>query len=243
MPAPGELEQILGYKFSTSELLTRALTHRSWASDSAPGTRENADNEQFEFLGDSILGFTVSEALVLRNPASREGLLSQLKAHLVSSSHLHMCAVRLALGDHLVLGKGEERNGGRSRKTLLANAMEAIIAAIYLDGGIEPARRFVQEHVLSFLDSTDNAEVVGLLNHKSVLQEHAQSLGLPSPQYSIVATSGPEHAKNFTIEVRIGDQFASRATGSSKKVASQQAAQLLIGRLKDASATESPERS
>ena len=185
----------------------------------------------------------MSEALVVRNPNAREGLLSQLKAHLVSSSHLHTCALRLALGDHLVLGKGEERNGGRGRKTLLANAMEAIIAAIYLDGGMEPARRFVEEHVLSFLDGTDNAEVVGLLNHKSVLQEQAQSLGLPSPQYSIVATSGPEHAKNFTIEARIGDRLATRATGSSKKVASQQAAQLLIGRLKEATATESLEHS
>ncbi len=238
MPALEDLEAILGYQFSRKEFLTRALTHRSWASDHPPGTPENADNEQLEFLGDSILGFAVSEALVLRNPEAREGLLSQLKAHLVSSSHLHLCALGLKIGDHLILGRGEERNGGRGRKTLLANAMEAIIAAVYLDGGMESARRLVEEHVLNFLDSTGNAGVVGLLNHKSVLQEHAQSLGLPTPQYAIVATSGPEHAKDFTIEARIGDQLASRATGSSKKLASQRAAELLIGRLKTSEITD-----
>ncbi len=225
------LEQKLGYHFHNHEVLLRALTHRSWPSEHGSALPEDSDNEQLEFLGDSVLGFIASESLVARHPSLREGQLSQWKAHLVSATHLHTCALELGLGEHLRLGKGEERNGGRERKTLLSNALEAVIAAIYLDGGIEVARSFIEEHILSVLESPEDVESIGRLNHKSVLQERTQALGLPVPRYSTVETSGPEHAKTFTVEARIGDQLASRATGSSKKSASQLAAQLLLEKL------------
>jgi ribonuclease III len=222
------LEEKLGYQFQNGELLTRALTHRSWLSEHGSPAPEIKDNEQLEFLGDSILGFVVSESLVLRNPFLREGDLSQWKAHLVSASHLHQCALNLGFGAHLLLGKGEESNGGRERKTLLANAFEAVIAAVHLDGGIQAARAFIERHVLRASEHPDAMKQIGLFNSKTVLQEQAQALGMPAPQYQVIETSGPEHAKVFTVEVRMGDRLISRATGSSKKGASQHAAQLLI---------------
>lgn len=225
------LEEKLGYRFRDRELLVQALTHRSWLAERGSAPPENGDNEQLEFLGDSVLGFIVSEALVLRHASAREGQLSQWKAQLVSSAHLHRCACALELGQYLLLGKGEERSGGRERKTLLANALEAIIAAIHLDGGIDQARDFIEEHVLRDLDKGASVYSVGLLNHKGLLHERAQALGLPAPQYTTIETSGPDHAKVFTVEVRIGDKFASRASGSSKKAASQQAAEMMIGQL------------
>jgi ribonuclease III len=223
------LEEKLGYSFNDKQLLFRSLTHRSCASERpAP---HNFDNEQFEFLGDSILGFVVSEALVLRNPLASEGQLSQWKSHLVSAAYLYRCALGIGLGDHLLLGKGEERNGGRERRTLLANAFEAVMAAMHLDGGIDAARRFIQRCVLIELHELDDGSIERL-NHKSVLQERTQALGLPIPRYSTVATSGPEHAKVFTVEARVGERLTGRATGSSKKAASQAAAEMLISKLK-----------
>src|SRR5690348_15912498 len=147
------LEEKLGYHFRNQELLVRALTHRSWLSERAYPLQENSDNEQLEFLGDSILGFVVSESLVARHPSLQEGQLSQWKADLVSATPLHHCAAKLGLGDHLLLGKGEERNGGRQRKTLLANALEAVIAAVHMDGGIDAARDLIQRHMLGALEN------------------------------------------------------------------------------------------
>jgi len=231
-PPVEALEQKLEYRFRDHELLVRALTHRSWLSEKVAAVPPlNNDNELLEFLGDSILGFIASESLLRRHPLAREGQLSQWKAHLVSSTHLHECALALDLGAYLLLGKGEERNGGRGRKTLLGNALEALIAAMYLDGGIEVARRFIEQHVLGMLENPDDINSLALLNHKSVLQERIQALGLPVPRYSTVETSGPEHAKVFTVEARIGSRLISRACGSSKKAASQQAAELLIKQL------------
>ena len=236
-PPIERLEERLGYQFRNRELLFRALTHRSCASEFPPD--ECADNEQFEFLGDAVLGFVVSEALVSRYPAALEGELSQWKSHLVSATYLHRCALSIELGDYLRLGKGEERNGGRARKTVLANAFEAIIAAIHLDGGIAAASAFVKAKVLVEIDQMADG-AIELLNHKSVLQERTQAMGLPMPRYFTVATAGPEHAKVFTVEARVGDLLTERATGSSKKAASQHAAEILIGRLQtlDGSLTE-----
>jgi len=223
------LEARLGYRFRESHLLVRALTHRSRCSE-LPTLADNSDNEQLEFLGDSVLGFVASEALVVRHPGAREGRLSQLKSHLVSSTHLHRCALELGLGEYLLLGRGEERSGGRERKALLADSLEAVIAAIYLDGGIEAARTFIRMHVLTLLEDPEHIDSIGQLNYKSALQERALALGLPIPRYSTAATTGPEHAKIFTIEAKVGDQHA-RGTGSSKKSASQKAAQLLLEKL------------
>jgi len=225
------LERTLGHHFKDRELLLRALTHRSWLSERGSPLPENSDNEQLEFLGDSVLGFIVSETLVFRHAAAREGQLSQWKAQLVSSAHLYRCALALDLGQYLRLGKGEERNGGRERKTVLANALEAVLAALHLDGGIEVARRFTLQHILQVLDSGDTIDSIGLLNYKGILHERAQALGLPIPEYTTVETSGPDHAKVFTVEARIGDRLASRATGTSKKAASQQAAEMLMAQL------------
>ncbi len=221
------LEDKLGYQFANNELLIRALTHRSSLSDKTGKMPDAADNEQMEFLGDSVLGFIVSEALFRRFPNAREGQLSQWKSHLVSAAYLYTQAVVLGLGDYLLLGKGEERNGGRNRPTLLANAFEAVIAAMHLDGGTEPARRFIARTVLSGLDHLDD-EHVELLNHKSVLQERTQAMGLPVPRYMTISSTGPQHAKIFTVEARVGDGLTARAEGSSKKLASQRAAEVML---------------
>jgi len=230
------LEERIGYKFNDRRLLQRALTHRSWNAEQGCFLANSGDNEQLEFLGDSILGFVVSEALVRRYPMSSEGRLSQLKAHLVSASHLHSCALEIELGNFLRLGKGEEQSGGRARKTLLANAFEALIAAMHLDGGLTVASSFIQDAVLGRLAEIDELGAIALLNYKSLVQERAQALGLAFPRYLIVGTSGPEHAKLFTIEAKIGDTLSSRATASSKKAASQQAAESLYALLTEKAA-------
>jgi ribonuclease-3 len=228
-PPIERLEENLGYRFKDRELLFRALTHRSCAAEYPPDECE--DNEQFEFLGDSILGFVVAEALFRRYPKSREGDLSQWKSHLVSAAYLYHRAAAINLGDFLRLGKGEERNGGRERPTVLANAFEAIIAAMHLDGGVGVVAEFIATNVLRDIDQISDGSIE-LLNHKSVLQERTQAMGLPMPRYATVGTDGPEHAKVFTVEARVGDMLSERATGSSKKAASQHAAAILIGRLK-----------
>ena len=234
MQEPAEaLEEKLGYCFNNRQLFLRALTHRSWLAEQGSPMPEEGDNEQLEFLGDSILGFVVSETLYLRFPLVREGRLSQLKAHLVSASHLYNCALTLDLGAYLQLGRGEERNGGRERKTLLANALEALIAAMYLDGGMVQARRFIQKAVLGSVERLAELGPTALLNYKNLLQERAQGLGFPFPRYSTIGTSGPDHARSFTIEVRLGDSLSARATASSKKAASQQAAKNLYQSLEE----------
>jgi ribonuclease-3 len=231
---PEPLEASLGYRFASRELLARAFTHRSSAHEknaisSVDDSSSIGDNEQLEFLGDSILGFVVSDALLAAHPDYPEGRLSKLKAQLVSASHLHAVASRLRLGEYLLLGRGEELSGGREKKALLANAVEALIAALYLDGGIEPARRFVLQHVVG--ESEPAAEEALAADYKSALQELAQSLKLPQPRYDIVAEHGPEHAKTFVVEARVGREWASRAEGPSKKSAGQKAAQDVIRQL------------
>jgi ribonuclease-3 len=222
------LEATLEYHFANRDLLARALTHRSSVYEKT-GSAAATDNEQLEFLGDSILGFVVSDALVLAHPDYPEGRLSKLKAHLVSASHLHEVAAGLHLGYFLLLGRGEEMSGGREKKALLANAVEALIAALYLDGGIEPARRFILQHVMG--ETAPDSEVALATDYKSALQELAQSLKLPQPRYAIVEERGPEHAKTFLVEVRVGREWMSRAEGLSKKSAGQKAAQEILRRL------------
>lgn len=230
--ALAELEQKLEFSFQNRELLERALTHKSRAFEAAARAVERvADNEQLEFLGDSILGFLVSELLVSRYPAYPEGRLSKLKAYLVSAIHLHEVAAELGLGSHLYLGRGEELSGGRTKRALLANALEALIAAMYLDQGIEPVRAFVHGHVVGDFDAEKADDEALAIDYKSALQEAAQQLGLAMPRYSIVKESGPEHSKTFTVEARVGVGFSARAEGSSKKAAGQRAAQLVLEQL------------
>jgi ribonuclease-3 len=229
------LEAAIGHSFRDRELLERALTHKSHAHEQngdMRATRDpSGDNEQFEFLGDAILGFIASEHLVLRNADAPEGRLSKLKAHLVSAAHLHEAAQALDLGTYLFLGKGEEMSGGREKKALLSDALEALIAAVYLDAGLPAARAFIEEHILSLFDTAQEGMQGAAADHKSALQEMAQALKLPPPRYVIVSEDGPEHLKTFTVEVRVGKDWVSQAQGTSKKSAGQRAAQHILQQL------------
>lgn len=223
------LEAAIGHNFRDPQLLSRALTHRSIASEQQNKQVPRADNEQMEFLGDAVLGFVVSEALLARNAMLPEGQLSKIKSRLVSASHLYEVAVSLKLGEYLILGRGEELSGGREKRALLADATEALIAAIYLDAGMDAARQFVLNHVMEE-DGTDGADQeIG--DAKSTLQELAQSMKLPQPRYHVLRESGPDHRKQFTVEVRIGRDYVAAGEGGSKKSASQNAAKIILERL------------
>ena len=226
------LERAIGYSFRDTGLLRRALTHRSYAHEmSIAGELAIADNEQLEFLGDSVLGALVSELLVRQFPLLSEGRLSKLKAHLVSAVHLVEVARALDLGAHLLLGRGEEMSGGRGKRALLADGLEALIAAIYLDTGLEAARAFVERHVAGDLETQPEGEDLLLSNFKSALQEAAHARGLPLPRYVVVGETGPEHAKTFIVEVRLGRDWVVQAEAQTKKAASQKAAELLLAKL------------
>ena len=227
----GILEKSLGHIFRDRELLERALTHKSRVYEHALEGKNGADNEQLEFLGDAILGFAVSASLVSRFASFQEGRLSKLKAHLVSAAHLHAVAQNLQLGDHLRLGRGEEMSGGRAKKALLSDAVEALIAALYLDAGLDAASRFIEEHVIGPGDLPEDGLNSTVTDHKSALQEMAQTRKLPPPRYNIVAEEGPEHSKTFTVEVRVGKDWVGQAQGLSKKSASQKAAQQVLQQL------------
>ena len=232
----GHLQDAIGYRFKDEALLIRALTHSSHANESSAEAR---DNEQLEFLGDAVLGFVTSFALVDRYPAFNEGRLSKLRAHLVSAKHLLEVARSIGFGEHLRLGRGEERSGGRNKSALLVDALEATIAAMYMDGGIEPARKFILERIvepeLSRIDA-DPEHTFSWVDQKSALQELLQALGLPQPDYQVVGEQGPDHDKTFTVELRVkeiqdGCDLIRRAEGRTKKVAEQKAAQAVLSEL------------
>ena len=234
---PVELESRINYRFSNQELLQRALTHSSFAYESRNASGVvRADNEQLEFLGDAVLGFLASDALVRRYPDQREGHLSCRKAHLVSAAHLHGVARRLDLGSYLVLGRSEEKGGGRSKKTLLVDALEALIAAIFLDGGMEAARTFVLSHILDAASDADEDAGTdvqpAVQNFKNALHGLALSRNLPAPQYTVIREQGPEHSKIFTVEVELGRDWTAQAAGRTKKIAAQRAARSAHQRLR-----------
>jgi ribonuclease-3 len=231
---------IFHHKFQRPELLTWALTHRSLSYETNPETLPDptADNEQLEFIGDAVLGLLAAEALFQRFPGSREGELTRLRASLVSSRHLGTVAARIGIGPLLRLGRGEDASGGRRKPALLANAIEAVIAALYLDGGLEAARTFVEEHIIepampdlhTALRAGDTfSGAIG--DHKSALQEHLQAIGAGQPHYVLTDQSGPDHAKRFRVEVRINRpsgefRAVAESEGSTKKQAQQEAARL-----------------
>jgi ribonuclease III len=221
------LMERLGHAFREPALLERALTHKSRVHEARTA---GTDNEQLEFLGDAVLGYLVSELLVQRHPAFPEGRLSKLRARIVNAQHLSDAARFLQLGEYLILGRGEEMSGGRQKKALLADALEAVIAALYLDGGIDPARAFVVRCIMADLPPEEE-EGAGITDSKSALQELAQARKLPVPRYHIVAERGPEHSKTFTVEVRVGKEHSSQAEGPSKKDAGQKAAASLLKQL------------
>ncbi len=232
------LETALGYKFQRLGVIEQALTHSSQAREqeaqqTGPSKSTVNDNEQLEFLGDAILALVTSEELFHRFPKFREGELSKLRAHVVSERHLIQVAHRLELGQYLRLGRGEERSGGRNKTALLVDALEAILAAIYLDGGMQPAHDFIVREILA--PELERMEREGgtlpMTDFKSALQEALQGLGMPQPSYVLVQEAGPEHSKTFTVEVRLNSrngegrtEFVGRAQGTTKKTAEQEAA-------------------
>jgi len=234
-----ELEQTIGYHFRHPDLIHQALTHTSQAREleslqpSGPSVRFG-DNEQMEFLGDAVLGLVTSQELFQRFPGFREGELSKLRAHLVSEKHLIRVARELDLGKYLRLGRGEEKSGGRTKPALLVDALEAVLAAMYLDGGLEVTRAFILQRVvgpeLSQM-ALEGGAVLPITDFKSALQEQLQAKGCPQPSYVLIREEGPEHNKTFTVEVRLqmpgvtaGNEIVGRATGSTKKKAEQDAA-------------------
>src|SRR3984885_10284430 len=229
----GNLEKALGHTFLDRELLERALTHKSRIYEKTVEGQSSTDNEQLEFLGDAILGFVVSECLVRRYASYPEGRLSKLKAHLVSAARLYEVAQALGLGEFLLLGRGEEMSGGREKKALLSDAVEALIAALYLDAGLEKVCVFIETHVVGSPEDPEQRLERATTDHKSTLQEMAQSLKLPPPRYVVVSEDGPEHSKTFTVEVRLGKDWVSQAQGLSKKSAGQRAAQQILQQLTD----------
>jgi len=213
-------EDRLGYTFARRDLLTRALTHKSYSHEAR---HENAqDNETFEFLGDSVLGFIIGDILFHRFPELDEGALSKMKAYLVSATSLADKARGYGMGDVIYLGVGEEKSGGRRKESLLANLFEAVIAAIYLDGGIEAARTLIERSFVKDIESIDADDLL-FKDYKTALQELAQGRGLQLPEYNIINEVGPDHDKRFVVEVKVGS-LAAQGEGSSKKEAQQQAA-------------------
>jgi len=215
-----EFEERIGYTFQRRDLLTRALTHKSYSHEAKIESARH--NETFEFLGDSVLGFVIGDLLFNYFPELDEGALSKMKAFLVSATSLSAKARAYGMGDVIRLGVGEEKTGGRKKDSLLANLFEAMIAAVYIDGGIEPARALIER---SFVDDIRSINEQDLLfqDYKTALQELAQGKGLPLPDYNVVAEVGPDHDKTFVVEVRVGT-LVTRGEGSSKKEAQQEAA-------------------
>ncbi|HXI11719.1 MAG TPA: ribonuclease III [Thermoanaerobaculia bacterium] len=222
-----EFEERLGYRFTDRTFLIRGLTHKSFAHEAR--NRGMSDNETYEFFGDSILGFVIGELLFRRFPGRDEGDLSKMKSFLVSSTNLAPKARELRMGEVLLLGVGEERSGGRKKDSLLANLFEAIVASVYLDGGLEPVARIVHERFRSDIEAIDENDLL-FQDYKTALQEWAQGKGMPLPEYSVIEEIGPDHDKKFVVEVNVNNRVIARGTGSSKKEAQQQAAkEALVG--------------
>ena len=221
------LQARIDYTFRDRGLLEHALTHKSRAAEDATGGV--ADNESLEFLGDAVLGLVVADILFQQYPNYTEGQKSKVKAAVVSTQSLARRAEEIQLGDHLILGRGEEKTGGRFKQALLADGYEALIAAIYLDGGLEAAKSFLQRELKEAIDA--GVAQTFAPDYKSALQERLQALGRPLPEYRLSGSEGPDHRKTFTIEVVVSGEVLGTATGRAKKEAEQEAARLALARL------------
>ena len=220
-----DLERRIGYEFHNLSLLQNALTHSSYANERWHNSL--LSNERLEFLGDSILGMVVAEHLYRSFPDRPEGELSRMRADMVCETSLAQVADRLDLGAHLMLGHGEEQGGGRTRASILADAVESVIAASYLDGGFTAARTFIERFILP------NVPVTGFHNadYKTALQELVQQKKNQVLSYALVGESGPDHAKQFVVQVLLNGEPIGEGTGSSKKRAEQEAARCAIRQL------------
>jgi ribonuclease-3 len=237
-----QLEQRLGYKFVNPALLHRALTHSS-AIPELRGAQDTGhasiglpqDNEQLEFLGDAVLDLLASEYLLNTFPDWTEGQLSKSRARVVNAQALELAARRLQLGEHLRLGRGEEKTGGREKPALLADAFEAIVAAIYLDTGLASAREMLRRTLLENA-LVEGGDRIGDADKKSALQEFLQGRGSPPAEYRLAGESGPDHQKTFRIEVWAHGECLATAEGSTKKEAEQRAARTALERLEQSEA-------
>ena len=226
-PNLAEAETILGHRFARPDLLREALTHRSAAAAARPGKKGAGSNERLEFVGDRVLGLLIAEWLADRFPHEQEGALGRRLAHLVSQPVLAAIAEHAGLPAILSVAPGESRAGVRRRATVLADATEATLGALYLDGGITPARRFVRRAWDKAM--TDQAEPPK--DSKTALQEWAQGRGLPLPHYAVTGREGPSHAPVFVISVTVANQTGT-GTAGTKRAAEQEAAEKLLGILK-----------
>jgi len=238
--SPGDDEQLmerLGYEFRDAGLLDRALTHSSAVPELRAARGEDIsfegsvvqDNERLEFLGDAVLELLTSEFLLGNFPEWTEGQLSKSRARIVNAHSLENAARSLNLGDHLRLGRGEEKTGGRDKPALLADAFEAVVAAVYLDGGLEPARELLRRTV--FVQASEDGERIAESDRKSALQEFLQGKGGQLAEYRLAGESGPDHQKTFLVEVWIKGECLSSAEGSTKKEAEQRAARQALEKL------------
>ena len=220
-----DLETAIGYRFRNISLLQNALTHSSYANERWHNSL--LSNERLEFLGDSVLGMLVAEYLYRNFPDRPEGELTRMRADMVCEKTLAAAANRIGLGTHLLLGHGEEQGGGRQRESILADAMESVIAACFLDGGLEAALKIVQKFILVEVPVTKlhNAD------YKTALQELVQQKKNQALSYVLVGQSGPDHDKEFRVEVSLNDQVIGKGVGSSKKRAEQMAAKCAIEKL------------
>ncbi len=223
-PSLKSLQEQIHYQFRSRQLLIEALTHSSFAREASGRTR---DNERMEFLGDAVLNFVVSVRLADTFPEYKEGALSRTRARLVAADHLAQTSALLGLGKHLRLGRGEKKTGGHTKAAILADALEALLAALYRDGGLAAAEAFIDEFVLP-KDLRVRAGELLLVDYKSALQEYLQSGRLRLARYRVVAEEGPEHQKTFTVEVVAGENWGACGSGASKKAAEQHAARNLL---------------
>lgn len=217
-----QCEKKLGYQFKNKDLLLQALTHSSYAYENQQ--EDISDNEVLEFLGDSVLGLIIADFLCNTYPDLSEGELSKLKSAAASTSSLDFFARKVRLDRFIRLGKGEDKSGGRKKKTILAGAYEAVIAAIYLDGGLEPAKDFVLKFLQSLFKKI-NIKKFFVNNYKSALQEYLQRENATFPIYKTVTIKGPDHKRSFVVEVFAEDKLLAKAKGNSKKEAEKKAAQ------------------
>lgn len=215
------LEEKLDYRFQMPELLEQALTHSSYANERLGGAQMS--NERLEFLGDSVLGQVTADHLYRTHPDLPEGDLTRMRAALVCEESLAQVAIGWGLGEHLKLGKGEDQNGGRRRSSILADAVEAILAALYLDGGIAQARRTIRAFILSKEEQTGEGR-----DHKTALQEFVQRTPGHTLRYQLLEETGPDHLKEFHMEVTLDGKQVGTGKGHSKKEAEQQAAKVAL---------------
>lgn len=210
-------EKKINYTFKNKNYLKQALIHSSYANERHMGKFSN--NERLEFLGDAVLELSSSEFLFKENKEMHEGDLTRLRASMVCEPTLALCAREIQLGDYIMLGKGEDLTGGRERDSILSDALEAIIGAIYLDGGFTSAKEFVSRVILKDIESKKL-----FYDSKTILQEIVQGMPQKVLTYELISEEGPDHNKKFTVEARIGEETLSRGTGKTKKAAQQQAA-------------------